>query len=46
MGEDAMPEGGKCWPCPDFALRTLEFDLQLSKNHGKTTVRAYLFDHA
>jgi len=46
MSEAAMPEGGKCGPCPDFTLCTLAFALQLRKNHGKTAVRAYLFDHA
>jgi len=46
MGEAAMPDGGKYWLCPDFALCTLAFALQLSKNHRKTAVRAYLFDHA
>jgi hypothetical protein len=46
VGEATMPEGGKCGPCPDFALCTLVFALQLRKNHGKTTVRARLIHHA
>jgi hypothetical protein len=28
-----------CWPCPVFASYTLVFALQLSKKHGKTSVR-------
>jgi hypothetical protein len=29
----------ECRPCPVFARYTLEFALQLSKKHGKTSVR-------
>jgi len=46
VGEASMPEGGKCGPYPDFALCTLAFALQVTKNHGKTAVRACLFHHA
>ena len=31
LGEDAALEGGECGPCPDFALYTLTFALQLRK---------------
>jgi hypothetical protein len=30
---------GKCGPCPDFVNYTLAFALQLSKKHGKPSVR-------
>jgi hypothetical protein len=30
---------GKCGPCPVFASYTLEFSLQLTKKHGKPSVR-------
>jgi len=36
LGEAAAPEEGTCGPCPDFALHTLAFALQMRKNHGKT----------
>jgi len=39
LGEAAAPGGGGCGQCPDFALYTLAFALQLRKNHGKTSVR-------
>jgi hypothetical protein len=39
LGEAAAPGGGECGPCPDFALYTLEFVLQLRKNHIKPSVR-------
>jgi hypothetical protein len=39
LGEAAAPGGGECGPCPNFAYYTLAFDLQLRKNHGKTSVR-------
>jgi len=29
----------ECGPCPVFAIYTLEFALQLRKEHGKTSVR-------
>jgi hypothetical protein len=29
----------ECWPCPVFANFTLAFASQLSKKHGKTSVR-------
>jgi len=29
----------ECGQCPDVALYTLAFALQLTKNHGKTSVR-------
>jgi len=31
LGEAAMPGGGECGPCPDFASNTLAFALQLRK---------------
>jgi len=37
--EAAALGGGECGPCPDFALYTLAFALQLVKNHGITSVR-------
>jgi len=30
---------GKCGPCPVLATYTLAFALELSKKHGKTSVR-------
>jgi len=31
LGEAAMPEGGECGPCPDFASHALALALQLRK---------------
>jgi hypothetical protein len=39
LGEAAAPEGGECGPCPNLALYTLAFALQLRKNHWKPPVR-------
>jgi hypothetical protein len=39
LGEAATPEGGKCGPCPDFALYTLAFALQLKNIPCKTSIR-------
>ena len=34
FSEAAVPGGGECGPCPNFASYTLAFVLQLRKNHG------------
>jgi len=33
LGEAATRGGAECGPCPDLALNTLAFALQLRKNH-------------
>ena len=36
LGEAAAPKRGECGLCPEFALYTLAFALQLWKNQEKT----------
>jgi len=46
VSEAVAPRRGECGSCPDFTSNTLEFTLQLGKNHGKNLSQSSLLDVA